>query len=335
MDIKKVLFDLSVASDIAGIEGAVNKAAQYFSSYVDSIEIGTDSVVGVLNGDSNYSILIDAHIDEIGFIVTSVEQKGFLKVSAMGGIDARLLCSQAVVVHGKEEIIGVFCSTPPHLKKDSDQAPKLEDLYIDTGFNDGLKDIVKVGDRVTFLQTPAQLLGGRITGKSFDNRAGVAVAIEVARQLKKAGNIPCNVVFLLSDQEELGCRGAQTKAFELAPDEALVVDVSFGDGADIPEEKAGKLSQGTMIGISPVLSKKVTDKLIEIARLNDLRFQREVMGGTTSTNADVISTSKSGIPCGLLSIPLRNMHTTVEVVDINDIQSTADIIVKYVLSFKG
>lgn len=332
MDIKKVLFDLSAASAVRGV---ADKAAQYFSPYVDSIEVGTDSVVGVLNGNSDYSILIDAHLDEIGFIVTYIDEKGFLKVSAMGGIDARLLCSQAVVVHGKEDVVGFFCSTPPHLKKDADQAPKTEDLYIDTGLGDDLKKIVRVGDRVTFLQAPAQLLGGRITGKSLDNRAGITALIEAARQLKNAESLPCNVIFLLSDQEELGCRGARTKAFELTPDEAIVVDVSFGDAADMPKEKTGELSKGAMIGISPVLSRRVTDGLIKTAQHNNLQFQCEVMGGTTSTNADVISTAKSGIPCGLLSIPLRNMHTTVEVVDINDIQSTADIIVKYVLSFKG
>ncbi|MEG1886911.1 MAG: M42 family peptidase, partial [Oscillospiraceae bacterium] len=147
------------------------------------------------------------------------------------------------------------------------------------------------------------------------------------------GTPPCNVAFLLSDQEELGCRGAKTASFSIEPQEAIVVDVSFGDTPDIPSYKTGKLGDGAMIGISPILSPKISNRLKNLGQSLEIPFQPEVMGGATSTNADVISISKDGIPCGLISIPLRNMHTPAEVISIEDVKSVAKLLAAYVLSY--
>ena len=140
------------------------------------------------------------------------------------------------------------------------------------------------------------------------------------------------MAFLLSDGEELGLRGVRTAVFDSTPNEAVVIDVSFGDGPDISPYKCGKMGKGAMIGVSPVLNREMTDALNLIAYDNGIPYQNEVMGGNTSTNADVISVTKCGVPTALISIPLRNMHTPVETVKISDITSVCDILERYVLS---
>ncbi|HHW46364.1 MAG TPA: M42 family metallopeptidase [Clostridiales bacterium] len=334
MNLTDLLKDLSNQAGVSGLSNALNAAKSCLSEFVDEVYIKNGSVIGSINGKYDYTILLDAHIDEIGMVVTSIEKNGFVRVSKIGAVDVRTLPAQPVNIWGKERITGIFCSTPPHLsKKDKDkEVPDITEMYIDTGLPaERLKEIVSPGDRVTFMQQAKQMLEGKLTGKSFDNRASVAALIETARKLKDKPP-ECNVVFLLSDQEELGCRGAKTAAFDLSPNEAIAVDVSFGDFPDVPAHKSGKLGNGPMIGISPVLSKSITEKIKQIAKSQNIKHQFEVMGGETSTNADVINLAKSGIPCGLVSIPLRNMHTTVEVICEEDVKNTAELLFAYVTS---
>ena len=178
--------------------------------------------------------------------------------------------------------------------------------------------------------TPAELSGGRVTGKAFDDRACVACLISLAEKL--AGKaLPMNIVFLFSDQEELGMRGARTAAYGISADEAIALDVSFGDGPSISQYECGNLGGGPMIGVSPVLDSRISGRLLQIAAESGIKNQTEVMGGRTGTNADVISVTKSGIPTGLVSIPIRNMHTPVEVADIADIAASRDLLEQYIL----
>ena len=187
---------------------------------------------------------------------------------------------------------------------------------------------------MTYDKKPVSLQNGRICGKSLDDRAGVACLIEVASRIYDK-DLPVNVIFCLSEQEELGTRGAKTAAFALSPHEAVALDVSFGDAPDVPSLKCGRLGKGAMIGISPILNRKIFDKLIYLSEENNIPHQFEVMGGTTGTDADVISVSGSGIPCGLLSIPLRNMHTPAEVIHLSDLESVCDLLEAYILCGGG
>ena len=233
-------------------------------------------------------------------------------------------------IHGKEKIKGVFCSTPPHLSNGAAEYDDISALKLDTLLGEKAKDIISVGDFVTFSSRAASLHGSRVTGKSLDNRAGVVCLLELARRLN-GKKLPFNIVFSFTDAEELGNRGAKTDAFNLSPDEAIVLDVSFADGPDIPSCDCGRLSGGAMIGMSPILDKKLSQRLISVAKENDISYQTEVMGGRTGTDCDVISISKSGVKTALISIPLRNMHTDVEIVDINDIKSVCDLLENYIL----
>jgi endoglucanase len=323
--------ELSSAHGVSGLDGALAVAERALAGLglkTERDDMG--GLVAVIEGGSK-RVMLDAHIDEIGMIVRSLDG-GFLRVASVGSPDERVLIGQEVTVHGREDIYGLFSSVPPHLKKESADAPKLADVAIDTGYGaERLAELVSPGDRVSFRVNATKLLGNRVTGKSLDNRAGCAAVIAAAAKILQSNNRP-TVIISLSGQEELGLRGARTAAFAHTADEAVAVDVSFADVAGAREGDCGRLGGGPMIGISPVLSRGVTDRLIKSAESAGLAYQREVMGGSTSTNADVIGITGGGIACGLVSIPLRNMHTPVEVVDLDDVAAVAQLLAEFVIS---
>lgn len=327
MNIKETLFKLSDSVSIGNITYASDIAFEELSKYADTEKDG-NNVVGKIKGKTDYTLMLEAHIDEVGFIVTDVDDNGFLTVKNCGGIDLRMLASKTVLVHGKQTVTGVFCSTPPHLGgvKEYDD---ISALKIDTLLGKTAKEIVSVGDFVTFNIKATELYGSTVTGKSFDNRAGVVCLLTLAKRLNSI-DLPFNVVIAFTDAEELGHRGAKTVVFDVSPDEAIVLDVSFAGAPDIPGNDCGVLAGGAMIGISPVLDKQISKKLIALAKENDQPYQTEVMSGRTGTNGDTISISKSGVKTGLVSIPLRNMHTDVEMVDIKDIENVCDLLYAYI-----
>ena len=329
MNIKDTLFKLSLSAGIGNITEAADIAYDMLSKYADCKRDGALTIIGTIKGKSDYTLMLDAHIDEIGFIVTDIDNDGFLTVKNCGGVDLRALPARPVIIHGRQKLTGVFCSVPPHLGG-SAEYDDIASLKIDTLLGEKAKELISIGDFVTFNQLPAALAGSRVTGKSLDNRAGVVCLLELARRLS-GKELPFNVVFALTDMEELGTRGAKTAAFNISPDESIVIDVSFADGPDIPSKDCGKLSGGVMIGISPILDKDLSKQLLSIAKEENIPYQTEVMGGRTGTNGDVISISKNGVKTGLVSIPLRNMHTDVEIVDIEDIKSVCDLLEQYIL----
>lgn len=328
MNIKETLFELSNAVGLGDITEASDKAYEILSQYTEAHQNGIE-VVGKIKGEGDYTLMLEAHIDEVGFVVTDVDANGFLTVKNSGGIDLRMLPARTVTIHGKEKITGVFCATPPHLggPKEYDD---ISALKIDTLLGEKAKELISVGDFVTFDVKAEELQNDRITGKSLDNRASVVCLLALAERLQGT-KLPYNIVFAFTDAEELGNRGAKTTTFDISPDEAVVLDVSFADAPDVPSNECGKLGGGAMIGMSPVLDKNISKRLVSIAKENNLSYQTEVMGRRTGTNGDVISISKSGVKTGLVSIPLRNMHTDCEIIDIKDIENVCDLLENYVL----
>ena len=329
MDIKEILFELSNSDAVGYVTEARDIAYTMLSKYCECEKSDTLNVFGYLKGESDYTVMLDAHIDQIAFIVTDVDDNGFLTVSNVGGIDLRQLPSRRVTIHGRQKVTGVFVSTPPHLGgKDTDYSD-ITAIKIDTALGNNAKDIISVGDIVTFATEPISLLGDRVSGKSFDDRAGCAVIIETAKRLSKE-KLPVNVAFMLSDKEEIGQGGAKTGAFRLTPDEAVILDVSFGDTPGIAPEKTGELTKGAMIGISPLLDKAMSDKLMSVASSKNLPYQTEVMSGNSGTNADVIAVTKEGVKTATVSIPLRNMHTDCEILSVSDLENTVELICDYI-----
>lgn len=330
MNIKETLFELCRADGIGSVREASDKAYNILSKYCTTRRTDTLTVIGEIKGETDYTLMLDAHIDEIGFIVTDIDDCGFLTVDKCGGIDLRTLPARRVKIHGKEDIIGVFCSTPPHLSSGDIEFDDIKKFKIDTLLGERAKEIVTIGDFVTFYEEPQSLSDTKITAKALDDRAGVVCLLELARRLS-GKTLPINVVFALSDAEELGVRGAKTATYDVSPDEAIALDVSFADGPDIPSTECGKLSGGAMIGVSPILDRQISNTLKDIAKENGISYQTEVMAGRTGTNGDVISLNKTGVKTGLISIPERNMHTAVEVVDLKDITAVCDILEQYIL----
>ncbi|MDE6103070.1 MAG: M42 family peptidase, partial [Oscillospiraceae bacterium] len=292
LELKNVMFDLSAADGVSGEEScAAQCALKYLKNYTDNCFIKNGNVIGNFGDRKNGTphILIDAHIDQVGLIVTNIYESGFVGFSNVGGIDRRLLPAQQVCIHGKKKLAGVVCSTPPHLSGSDNKINKIEDFYIDTGMSfEALSNIVEPGDRITFASMPKELLNNRITGPALDDRSGVA-SILYALELLKNRKYECSFSIVFSAQEELGERGAKIAAFDIDPDIAIAVDVSFAYCLGDREYECGKMGQGTMIGISPSLSREISDNLIEISKNENIPYQLEVMNGLTSTNADQFS----------------------------------------------
>ena len=319
-----------------GVSGAENRAAAVAEELLGRfMPVKTDalgSVTGSMGARAPH-ILLDAHLDQIGLIVTSVDEDGFLKVAKCGGADIRVLAAAEVTVHGKEDVFGVITSTPPHLSKpeDSSKAKNFDEIAVDIGMKreDAVK-IVSPGDRITFNSGFEKLLGSRIASPSVDDRAGVAAILRCLEILENK-DIKCKISVMFSVQEETGGSGAQAGAFSAAADEAIAVDVSFASAPSVSGEKYASLGGGTMIGYAPSLDYEMSRMLSDIAERKEIPNQPEVMGGKTGTNCDEIQVSGKGIKTALLSIPLRNMHTAVEVCDLADIESTAKLMAEYIL----
>ena len=331
MDIKNVLFDLSQSCSLGSITEARDIAFDLLKNLTDTYE-KTDNltVIGTIKGESDYTLMLAAHIDEIGFTVTDIDDNGFLTVAKCGGIDLRTLPAKRVTVHGKKKVAGVFCSTPPHLAEGDASFEDISKFKIDTLLGKEAKDVISVGDFVTFATEPCELKGDLVCGKSFDDRAGVVALLSLAEKLK-GNKLPITVKIVFTDMEELGVRGAITSAYKVNPDEAIAVDVSFGNAPDVKPTECGKLGEGAMIGIAPVLDKTMSKKLLNIAKEESIPYQTEVMGGRTGTDADALSISREGVKTGVVSIPLRNMHTDNEILDINDIESVSNLLKEYIL----
>lgn len=333
---KDLLFELCNCDGVSGCEDNISKfCAEKLSKYATVKRDYNNNVIAVLGDEnSDKTILLDAHLDQIGLIVTDIDNNGFIKVDKCGGVDYRTLPGSAVKILGKMPFDGIICCMPPHLTDgNEDKAYDADKIWIDTGMpSDIVNENVSIGDRAFFYNNPKMLLNNRISSTALDNRAGVAALIRACELLSKR-DLFCKVVVLLSCQEETYATGAKTKAFECTPDESICVDVSFANQEGITDAYSNiKLGAGPMLCYSPVLNKEITSKLKSIAQHINIPTQTEVCGGITGTNADYISTTKCGVKTAVVSIPQRNMHTQVEVVDICDVENTAKLISEYVLS---
>ena len=336
MDCKELLFGLTDTDGVSGSEEnagafALSQLRQYTQdAYIDSF----GNVIGRIGVHSKEkpTLLFDAHIDEIGMIVTFIDEKGFLKVGNCGGLDRRLLLAQEVCIHGQKMVPGIVCSKPPHLlnEEEKKKAPEVAEIAIDTGYSKAqLEGLVSPGDRITFSGTNRELLNGRVSGKSFDDRSGVAAILMALDLLQGERELPFNLTVLFSSQEEVGERGAHIAAYDIAPDYAVAVDVSFGYTSDSPEDKCGKIAGGPMIGISASLNRSMSDRLIALAKEKTIPYQLEIMPELSGTNADVIAVTRGGVRVVTLSIPLRYMHTPIELLALSDIEDTAKLLSIY------
>ena len=322
---------LTLTNDISGREQALGKRlAEYLAKFVPDSALHEGYVSARLgNAPDKPNLLYCAHIDQIGFLVTDLTDDGFLRIGNVGGIDRRILLGQPVMIHGKEMLFGVISILPPHLLQGDQAVPEWGGFCMDTGFSSKaeLKGRVSRGDAVTFCTDTRRLLGNRICGQALDNRAGAAAVLRAAQVLSECDDLPCNVTFVFSFHEERSGRGAMLAAANLKPDYAIAVDTTFGMAHGENPQETFPLGSGAAIGISPVLSKDLSDRLISAAEKAGIPWSPEVMTGTTGTDADALALAPNGCAAGTVSIPIRYMHTPVEVLDLADVKHTADLLV--------
>lgn len=341
MDTKALLMKLSSTS---GVSGSENTVFSVVSDAVAELGVSRDMMYekagnliinfGTRSNDRPH-VLIDAHADEIGFIVTYIDDDGFIVPGNVGGMDFRILPAQRVTVHGKTDIAGVVCTLPPHLSDGADPSSGMENVRIDTGFSaDELRKKVSPGDMISFRSEAHALYGDRVMGKSLDNRAGICAVLKMVSVLSSKEAPSCSYSLVFSSSEEIGERGAATACFDIDPDIAVAVDVSFAYSKGEKPEDCGTMSKGPMIGISPSLSREISDLMIAAATDSGIPYQTEIMPGLSGTNADRFSVCRSGVKSGTCSIPLKYMHTPAEVTDVKDIELTAELLAEFLRRVK-
>ncbi|MDD2956309.1 MAG: M42 family peptidase [Oscillospiraceae bacterium] len=333
-NVKELLLGMSSAVGVSGREeGPVSLAEKELSALgqvrIDALGNLICTVKEPRAGQKHF--MLDAHVDEIGMIVTYIEENGFLKVAACGGFDRKLLLASQVEVHTDQGVLpGVICSIPPHLQSGEKPNPKIDEIYIDIGC--GREEAARrtaPGDIVTFHARNREMLGGYLTGKALDNRAGCVTVMRAAQLLSKE-ELDCGISVTLTSREEINAAGAAAASFAVNPTHAITVDVSFAYTPDAKKDQCGELGKGPMIGISPILSREMSDQLIRIAKEKEIPWQVEIMGGETGTNADAIVPVRGGIRTAVVSIPQAYMHTPVEKIDPRDVENAARLLAEYV-----
>ncbi len=327
------MMELKKLTECYGISGNESKASEVFvtmlSKYTDDIKTDAlGNITGLIkSGKENAKkLLIEAHIDEVGLMITGIEKRGFLLFTPIGGTDPKILPGSEVTVLGKERIYGVIGAKPPHLlKEDESDELKPELMAIDTGIED-IGKLVNVGDVAIYNAEFTRLSGDFCAARCLDDRAGLLTLIKALEYMDKT---EFDIYVSATVFEEVGLRGAKCVGYSVDPDYSISVDVTFGKGAG-GEEKSFDLSKGPTVCISPSLSLEFTKRLIELAKEKDIPFQIETEGGNTGTNAWAIANSGKNSKCALISIPIRYMHTTGEVLSLSDIDAAAKLIAEFI-----
>lgn len=325
MDTKKLLTELTAVYGPPGNESAVHEVIQ---RYLPHAATRTDNMGNLLveirpAGEGEPLVVLDAHTDEISLLVTDVQSDGILSVSAVGGVDHRVTFGAAVVVlTAKGPVEGIIIT----------EDVKSENLQVDIGFSKE-ESPARQGNRACFKGEAFNMPNGKLCAKSMDNRAGVAALILATELLGDFSG--CGLSLLFASQEEVGIRGAAAGVFNLKPDYCLSVDVSFGRVGDQPIWQTGEVGKGAMIGFSPILDGKICDTLLRLAQEQSIPYQKEIMASSTGTDADRISMAAGGVRTGLVSIPLWNMHTPVEILAVEDVESTARLLAAFVKEIGG
>jgi putative aminopeptidase FrvX len=282
-------------------------------------------------------LIVVGHIDEIGLHITHIDKEGFLRFGPIGGWDVMVLLGQRVRIRTRDgEVIGVIARKPIHLLREEERknVPEGKDLHIDIGAKDGeeAREMVRIGDVAVIDTDPMELRPGMVLSRALDNRVGCYVAAEAARLVAEAGGAPGDVVGMAVVQEETGFGGSRTSAFAHDPDVAIAVDVTFATdqpGVELGQITEHGLGSGPVIGRGTILHPRIFELLYQAAEQEDMSFTVESSGRATGTDADAIHLSRAGIPTGLVSVPLRYMHSPVELAMLSDMDAAARLIAAF------
>lgn len=335
MDLIPVLRRLTATAGLSGFESAIREVVgEIWSPLVD--ETGTDAMgnlLGLKRGTGagpRRKLVLASHMDEIGLMVTRI-RGGFLSVTNMGNVDSGLLMGQPVLVHGRRELLGVVGSRPPHLltTDERERPAPMDELVVDVGLPAGeVAESVRVGDLVSFRQELWELMCGRVAAKALDNRASIA-AVAVCLEALRSRMHEWDVLVVATVQEEETSLGALASAYSIQPQVAIAVDVTFGEGPGLSGSETVPFGKGPIIGYGPNNHPGVYQGLVEAAEAIELAYHVKPDPRGRDTDAWAMEVVRAGVPAGIVSIPLRNMHMPVEVVELRDIQQTGRLLAEF------
>lgn len=280
--------------------------------------------------EPRHRVLLSAHMDAIGLMVTGTID-GFLRITEVGGVDHRILPGQIVTIHGRKDITGVVAMPPAKLLPPNSEGPvPMDQLFVDTGLlPEETAQLVRVGDLISFATVPTELGGDTLTGHSLDNRASVAAVTACLDELQRRIHI-WDVWAVASVQEEETLGGAITSAFEVRPDIAIAIDVTFAKGPGANDYNSFPLGKGITLAWGPNIHPAVYKLLKDTAEALEIPYTLEAAPRNSGTDAMGLQTAAEGIPTAVISIPLRYMHTPVEVVSIKDIRRTGRLLAEFI-----
>lgn len=335
---KTIDFDLlKIISETAGAPGYEKEIRDLILKQLEGLvdEVRVDNMGNVLalkKGRADKKVMVSAHLDEIGFIVSHIDDDGFIRFHPLGGFDPKTLTSQRVLIHGKEKMVGVMGSKPIHIMSAEEKAkgPQLKDYFIDTGMPKAeVEEKIHIGSPVTRLRSLIEM-GNCVNGKSLDNRVSVYILLETLRELKEK-KLPYDLIAAFTVQEEVGLRGAISAAHQIDPDFGINLDVTVAydtPGAQ-PYENVTKLGRGTAIKIidgHTICDYRMVDYLKSVAERDMIKYQLELLPAGGTDTAALQKSGKRGAIAGAISIPLRNMHSVIEMVDKHDIRATIELL---------
>mgnify|MGYP001002069360 CR=1 FL=1 len=306
--------------------------------YVDELEIDNmGNVYAIKKGKTDKRIMIGAHMDEIGFIVTHIDDNGFIRFHTLGGFDPKTLTAQRVIIHGKKDIIGVMASKPIHVMspEERNKVAKLSDYFIDTGLTaEEVKDLIQIGDSITREREFIEM-GNCVNGKSLDNRLAVYISIELLKNLKDV-EIPYDLYVVFTVQEEVGIRGANVATLKIKPDFGFGLDttIAFDLPGAAPYEMITKLGEGTAIKLmdaSAICDFRMVDFMKKVADKNNIKWQPEVLTAGGTDTAGIQRMTEGGSIAGAVSIPTRHLHQVIEMAHKDDIIGSIELLKHCVL----
>jgi len=324
---------------VVSVSGREFSAHEYFKKlcapYFDEVRADRNgSVIAVkkCGKPGAPKLLIDAHIDEIGLVVTEITEKGFIRFAPIGGVDAGILPALELLVYGKKVIRGVVAAPPPHLlsAEQRGKRPEISSLYLDVGYTkEELEKIVSVGDVIGFVPNSSRMLSDRYYSKGMDDRS-CCLCIIGAVELLSGRDMKYDVYAVFSSREETGTLGILSSAYAVDPDLAIVVDVDHALLPDGSNKGAPVVGGGAIVTYSDNLSRALSDALLESAKRSRATYQITAFTGPTGTNATALQISRHGVPSVILSLPLKNMHTPVELGCVSDMESVSTVIAQFV-----
>ena len=336
IDLQAFLKNMISAPGLSGFETPIRELIQEtWTPLVDETRVsGLGSLQALVRGNApepRPSLVLSAHMDAIGMMVTGI-QDGFIRFTEIGGLDPRILPGQIVMVHGRQDLPGLIVQPPRGLLPAStgNKPVAMEYLFVDTGLLPGeVARKVRVGDLISFAQPPIETSGGTLAGHSLDNRASVAVVTNCLEELQVRRHA-WDVWALASAQEEETLGGAITSSFQIQPALAVVIDVTFGASPGSPEKRTFPLGKGPSLGWGPNIHPNLFKQFKELAESLDIPYHVEVIPRHSGTDAIGIQVVREGIPCIVVGIPLRYMHTPVEMVKIKDITRAGRLIAEFI-----